>query len=353
MLNRKLLSLALCSLAATCLPLQAQAQAQAQQMQIKMSGFLPPAHVLTSQLEAYAKELTSASAGKVAVKYYPAEALGKAAEQLDITIDGLADMAMTCAVYTPARYPLSMFVELPFFSGSAETSNKVVQALVAKKLLDTEYKQAKPLMFFTTAPSQVFSNKPLKKLDDFQGMRIIGMGPVWTQTWSLLGAQSVGLQWTDSYLALDRGTIDAVPGNWGSSKGWKWPEVAKYPVDVGIMGGFFCGILMNTKSWEKLPRDVQTRWTGVSEEFSMRLSKAYDVADEDGKKAWVAANRTIYVMPTAERERIAAKLLPIWQEWIKKNEAAGKPAREIYETYVDVMKKAGEPVVMKVPGLYK
>lgn len=331
----------------------AAAQQGTKPVRMKMSSFTTPVHFMTGHLKEYARELSEASGGSVGVDYYGAEALGKATEQWDITREGLADLGMFCAIYTPARFPLSMFVELPFFSASAQSSNKVVQALLAKKLINGEYKEVKLLSFFTTAPSQIFSNRKLEKLESFKGMRLTGMGPVWTRTWSLLGGQAVAMGWPDIYLALERGTIDAGTTNWAASKGWKWQEVAKHPVDISVMGGFFCGVLMNNESWGKLPPAAQARWTGLSEKYSMRFSKAYDDGDEEGKQAWRAAGREISVFPPAEKQRLAEKLLPIWQEWISRNEAAGKPAREMYRTYVEAIKRQGKPVVMKIPGLYQ
>lgn len=339
--------------AAVAFSFGAAAQPASEPIRMKMSSFTTPAHFMTAHMKEYARELTEASGGSVIVDYYGAESLGKAAEHWDITVEGLADIGLFCAIYTPARFPLSMFVELPFFTTNAQSSNRVVQALLAKKLINDEYKEARLISFYTTAPSQIFSNKKLEKLEDFKGMRLTGIGPVWTRTWSLLGGQAVAMGWPDIYLALDRGTIDASTTNWAASKGWKWQEVAKNPIDISVMGGFFCGKLMNNKSWSKLAPDVQARWTSVSERYSMRFSKAYDDGDEEGKQAWKAAGREIYVFPAAEKQRLAEKLLPIWQEWITRNEAAGKPAREMYRTYVEAMKREGKPVVMKIPGLYK
>jgi TRAP-type C4-dicarboxylate transport system substrate-binding protein len=339
--------------AAAAVPLAASAQQAKEPLRMKFSSFTTPAHFMTPLMQDYARELTNASGGSVAVEYYGAEALGKAVETWDIVREGLADIGLFCAIYTPARFPLSLFVELPFFSPNAQTSNHVVQALLARKLINDEYKEVKLLTFYTTAPSQIFANKKLSRLEDFKGMRLTGIGPVWTRTWSLLGGQAVAMGWPDIYLSLQRGTIDAGTTSWAASKGWKWQEVAKYPTDIGIMGGFFCGKLMNNRSWNKLAPDVQSRWNEISAKYSMRFTKAYDEGDEDAKQAWRAAGREIVVFPVAEKQKLAEKLLPIWQEWVDRNEGAGKPAREIYRTYVASMKKQGQPVLMKLPGLYQ
>jgi len=77
-------------------PMAVSSQAGEKVLKLKFSTFLPPKHPAAKTLKDLAKELTESSKGKVIVKYYGASALGKAAEQYDIVVEGLADMALTC-----------------------------------------------------------------------------------------------------------------------------------------------------------------------------------------------------------------------------------------------------------------
>ena len=69
----------------------------------------------------------------------------------------------------------------------------------------------------------------------------------------------------------------------------------------------------------------------------------------------MAYGREVIEFPLAEKEKLAQKLVVIWQDWLDEREAEGKGkrAKEIYKTYVEVMKRRGEPVLVKVPGLYE
>ena len=96
-------------------PMAVSGQAAEKVLNLKFSTFLPPGHPATKTLEAFAQELTDTSNGKVVVKYYGASALGKAAEQYDIVVEGMADLALTCCGFSPSRFPLSLGVQLPFF----------------------------------------------------------------------------------------------------------------------------------------------------------------------------------------------------------------------------------------------
>ena len=331
---------------------QASAQTSAERKMMKLSSFTSPTHFLTPIVEQFAADLSAASNGEAEIDVFIAEALGKATEQWDVALEGLADMSLFCAIYTPSRFPLSMMVELPFFSGSAQVSSQVVSAFLAEGLLGEEFKEARLMSPITAAPSQIFATRPLQKVEDFRGLRITGNGPVWSRTWSILGAQNLSMGWPDIYLALERGTLDAGTTSWTASVGWKWQEVAESPIDISIMGGFFCGIAMNNDAWASLTPETQARWATLADDYALRFSKAYDDGDVDAKAIWKAAGRTITEFPADEKKRLAEALLPIWQDWVAENEAAGRPAKRMYQVYVETMKKLGEPVVMQLPGLY-
>ena len=337
-----------CSLVTASLSLTA-LTAQGAERTMKISTFVPPTHLLSPIIRNLADDLTEASNGEVAFDIYEAEALGKAVEHLDLAIEGLADISLACTLYTPSRFPLSLMFELPFFAESAEVSNKVAQAILAEGLLGSEMQEFEPFILFTTAPSQVFSNRKLDKKEDFEGLRIVGFGPVWTRTWSLLGAQAVNMGWPDIYLALERGALDATPGNWAASDGWKWQEVVEHPTDIGIMGGFFCGAFMNKDSWASLSPETQKKWREIAADYAPRMSKAYDERDEIARGIWREAGRTIAQFPPDERLKVAEATLPIWQDWVAENEAEGRPARRLYEVYVETMEALGQTVLMRLP----
>lgn len=342
-----------CALALSVL-LMPHTSALAQPVRIKVSTYTPPAHYLTQFWTGVVKEMNDAAGGKAVAELYHSESLGKSTEQWQIVQEGLADVSVSVsAIFYPARFPLSMFVELPFFTRDIETSTKIIEQLISKGLITKEFEEVKLLTAYNTPPAQLFSNKPLAKVDDFRGLRVVGQGPVWTRTWSLLGAQGVALGWPDIYLALERKTVDAAPGNWAASRGWKWAEVVRHPVEIGIMGGFFNSVIANKASWEKLPPDVRASWTKIIEAAPAKIAKVANENEEVGRKFARDAGRTIATFPAAEREKLAEKLVPIWQDWMSRNDSAGKPAKEIYQVYVEEMKKAGEPVVIKLPGLYK
>ena len=326
--------------------------AGAKVLNLKFSSFIGPSHPATKVLQEFVKELTDTSNGTVVVKFYGSSALGKAAEQYDIVVEGMADMALTCCGFAPSQFPLSLGVQLPFFSDSAETGAKLLMEFQKRGLMDSEFKDVVYLFPTTTTPSQVFSNKKITRIGDFKGMRIWGGENVFKQVCDVLGATATVMSTPDVYLALQRKTIDAAVNSWTSGvAGYKWAEVVKYAIDISIMSGWNCSIVMNQKSWDKVPKDVQAKWKELFPKYAMKIAKVFDGVDAAMREKVKKDPKTeLIVFPQDERQKLAKLLIPVWQEWVDVN---GEKGKEMYKVYVETMKKIGKPVMVKLPGLYQ
>lgn len=323
-------------------------------IKMKYSTFTGPSHPMTKMSKKLLSELEEASKGKVKINYYGAQALGKAKEQYNIVKSGLADMGTFCTGYTPAQFPLSDFTQMPFFCRSGVVGTKIIQALWEKGLINDEFEEVHRCFTYSTPPSRIFSNKKLETVEDFKGLRVNGGTPVWTKMWNILDASNVSMGYPDIYLALQRGTIDAGVTSWSAAAfAWKWQEVVDYAIDMPIMGGFHCGWIMNKDSWNKLSPETQEAWTEIFDKYRTKFAQKYQSFEKAGKNKWKEAEPEIIQFPDEEKQKMAQMLVPVYKDWIEKNEAKGRPAKEIYKTYVKVMKQLDQKVVMKVPGLYE
>lgn len=330
------------------------AENKGEPLHYKFSTFVGSGHCSYQTTQRIVKRLTEVSDGEVVVDYYGAQALGKAKEHYDIIKEGLADLGAICQAYTPSRFPVSTMTTLPFFSKSAITATYVLRELYKKGVIADEYKEVHVLDVFATPPSQIFSSKKIEKVEDFKGKRIVGNSPAFMKMWKTLDAGSVPMGYPDIYMALQRGTLDMAPTSWAASKAWKWSEIVDYPVDISICGGFAVATIMNKDSWNRLSPKTQRAWTKVfEEEMPLANPQSFVDAEEVGKQSWIDAGKTISVFPEDERMRLAEKLLPVWQFFVDDGEKKGYPGKEAYKIYVDVMKKNGETVVIKIPGLYE
>jgi TRAP-type C4-dicarboxylate transport system substrate-binding protein len=278
--------------------------------------------------------------------------LGKAAEQYDIVVEGMADLALTCCGFSPSRFPLSLGVQLPFFSDSAQTGAKLLTEFQKRGFLDKEFGDVVYLFPTTTTPSQIFTNKKITKLADFKGLRIWGGASVFKEICDPLGATAVIMSTPDVYLALQRKTIDAAVNSWTTGvAAWKWHEVTKYAIDISIMSGWHCNVVMNKKSWEKVPADVRTKWKELFPKYTMKVAAVFDGVDAKMREKVIQApGIELIEFPADEKQKLADLMIPAWKKWVEDN---GKQGQEMYKVYVETMKKIGKPVMVKLPGLYQ
>ncbi|MEO0248765.1 MAG: TRAP transporter substrate-binding protein [candidate division WOR-3 bacterium] len=319
----------------------------------KFSTFVPSTHFTIPPTEKLIVELNEASGGRVGVDLYHSAVLGTTTEHYDLIREGTAQMGGVCAGYNPDRFQMSLFSALPFSADDAQTAGKINQEFIKKNLINEEWKEVKLCFAWSITPSQIQSNKKLSTVEDFKGLRITPGSGLFAMIWEAIGAKGVNIPLPEAPMALERGTIDATALNWSGASGFKFHEVTKYPYDIGITGGSICFIFANRDAWNKLPPDVQTAWEKIFEQKPMPWSEMYDEYDEKGRQAWRNLGKEVTQFPAAEKAKLAEKLLPVWQAWIQKQEGRGKPAKELYKTYVEVMKREGKPVLAKVPGLYQ
>ncbi len=318
-------------------------------LQLKLATFLPPPHPYEKFIENVAKQLTELSNNKVTIKVYGSSSLGKADSLYEVTEEGLADISLVCNGYTPSLFPLSLGVQLPFFGDSAKMSTYIIMEMLKRNVFKKEFSDVVYLFPLITSPSYFFSKKRISQIEDFKGLRIVGGTKIFRDICKILGASSIVISYPDVYLALQRDVVDAGVTNWPAAiGGWKWYEVLKYALDVPIMSGWHCEMLMNKKSWEKVPDEVKNRWKKVFPLISIQFAKYSDKLDAVMRKKAIKEGMEIVELSKSQKEKLLQKLMPIWEKYIKAN---GEDGRRFYRIYINAMKKLGKPVLIKISGV--
>ncbi len=104
----------------------------------------------------------------------------------------------------------------------------------------------------------VFSNKPVKTIEDFKGLKIRTMeNSMHLATFQALGALPTSMAFSEVFTALQQKTIDAAENSPKNIVDQKFYEVAKY---ISKTGHFYClkTIDIAEPVWETLPDDYKT-----------------------------------------------------------------------------------------------
>ncbi len=239
-----------------------------------------------------------------------------------------------CAGYYPNKFPLLSVMELPFLAPrEIEKSAAVERAVFNNPLIVKEMADRWNIKFFgpTFLPSYEFmGNKRIASVADMKGvkMRISGLNAQALQTF---GAVPTMVTAPEGYQALERGTIDSFGFPYSYTFGaYKLHEVSKYVTEGMAMSGFVCFQGVSLTAWNKLPDNLKGLLPKAQELASTALYKAYADAD----KKWIPifkAKLEVTPFPPEERAKLAAGANAIWEKWVKDQEAAGRPGRQILD----------------------
>jgi TRAP-type C4-dicarboxylate transport system substrate-binding protein len=310
---------------------------------LKLSLHGPKGTPAVREHDWWCDEVEKRSGGRVKFERYYGGALAKSTEALDAVKSGMSDVTMLTVIYWPGRLPLSTLAHLPgIFKSAWVNGTSYYQLIKQTPELDKEFakENVKVVAVWTTGPYYAFStNKPITKMEDLKGMKIIATGSIGALA-KALGAAPIALGTPEVYEALQRGTAEGCffgPGVVGT---YSLDEVLKYMTFVPT-GGCCGAIGMNLDTWKKLPPDIQKIIEGIQPDHAKAAHQIYQI-DGDQKYMERFKKRGMkFIDPSpkfkAEVLEIAEKV--IWRKWIEDQEKRNLPAKRVLETYMELLKK--------------
>ena len=307
--------------------------ARAEAVVLNYNVFGPPREV-TIGIEVAAEAFKAATNGEYEIKIAYGSALGPEKQTPESVKAGAYDGGQMCAGYYPNKFPLLSVMELPFLApADLEARAKVEYAVVQHPLIVKEMAERWNIKALAPAllPAYEFmGNKRIAAVDDVKGvkMRISGLN---ARALQVFGAVPTMVTAPEAYTALERGTIDSFGFPYTYAFGaYKLYEVSEYVTEGVAMSGFMCWQGISLDAWNKLPKAQQDELPTLWQTAAAKMIEAYDAAD----KKWLPIfheRLEVSTWPSSERRKLAAGAESIWADWVKEQEAAGRPAREILD----------------------
>ena len=272
------------------------------------------------------------SNGTVDVKIAYGGALGPERQIPESIKAGGYEGGLMCAGYYPNKFPLLTVMELPFLPPRNISDNaKVNHAVLNHPLIAKELAERWNIKYFgpTFLPAFEFmGNKRIASVNDMKSvkMRIAGLNAKALQKF---GAVPTMVTAPEGYQALQRGLVDSFGFPYSYTFGaYKLYEVSKYVTEGMAMSGFMCFQGVSLSVWNKLPDNIKAKLPQAQEIASQALLKAYKEADDK----WIPIfhqKLEVTKFPPEERAKLVGAANDIWEGWVKDQEAAGRPGREI------------------------
>jgi TRAP-type C4-dicarboxylate transport system substrate-binding protein len=289
---------------------------------------------VTAGIESIKPSLEAAGGGDFELKIHYADALGPRKQNPQNVKAGAFEAGQMCVGYYPNKFPLLSVMELPFLAPRDLHERAAVEAdVLAQADIVAETKKRWNAKYFGPSflPAYEFmGNKRIRTVEDMKGvkMRISGLN---AQALQVFGAVPTMVTAPEGYTALQRGTIDSFGFPYSYAFGaYKLYEVSKYVTEGLGMSGFMCFQTVNLDAWNATPQKVRDALPAAQKVASAAMIKAYEVAD----KKWRPIFRdklTVDVVDPSVRAKLAAGAGKIWDEWVKNQEAKGRPGQKVLD----------------------
>jgi len=301
-----------------------------QAFNLKFSHPSPPASLVPPVWRAGLTWQEKATNGKLVFKEYGAGSLHGAKDGFKAVRSHITDYA-TCFVAHEGRgFPLTKAFELPFVTPSNPLAGVRIVAELAPKYFKPEFENRDVYFGYMVlvGAADIMSRKPIRKLEDMKGLKIIAQGfdPLAAKA---LGAVIVNIPYPDIYASFQQGIVDAVLWVDPGFVPFKIYELAKYHTTLNISAQHI-DTCINQKAFDALPRDLKDTFYNFQQRMSYAVAKRVGVdfkakAMEIYKKNGVE----MITLPPEELARWRAAMKPVLDKWADKYAARGLPAREL------------------------
>ena len=224
----------------------------------------PSGMIVYETAEHFAKKVKEMSQGRLDISVKPAGAVVGPLDVLDAASKGSIDAAHSCANYWPGKNISSQFFgSVPMLfeplmqlvwvyeGGGLELWNKMYTEKMKLNVITLP-------LGMTHGEILAWSNKPLKGIDDFKGLKYRTLG-WWGEILKANGTSVTMLPGGEVFSALERGVIDAAEFNTPyADYQLGFFEIAKYYVGPAMhQPSTMLELIINKDKWNALPNDLK------------------------------------------------------------------------------------------------
>lgn len=272
--------------------------------------------------------------GAVEVVVHPNSELGAAADQAQMVQNGAITMAMLPAGHVATIVPEVQVFTIPFlFPGDVHEMAAVVNGPALAQLNNSFVrKDIRLLSVLPHAPKQFTSNKPIAVPADFKGQKIRTMAsPLIVESFKLLGATPVPINYHEVYTALQLGTVDGEENPFWAIGEMKFYEVQKHIV-VSNHAYLATIFFMNGDMLSGLPSDIRDVVVSTATEIlPYQLEKELEIDKENEHKIRAYKGTTVTELSPEAVEAFKKEMTPVRDIYVKMTGDSGKAVLDAYE----------------------
>jgi len=232
----------------------------------------------------FAEELEKQAPGTFDVQFFPNHQLGDDTDMLQAMQLGTLDAGVITGTQIGNIEPAFRLNDLPFLYASNDQAHKVLDGDVGQALLNKLEPQGIVGLGFAEAGFRnVINNvRPISTPADLKGIKLrVQPAELFIASFRALGANPVPMAWSDTFTAVQQGTVDGLEIPLPVIYANKYPEVTKYLSQTRHSYNAL-GLLISAQTFD-----------GLSKEQQQALHKAADAAIERQREMVEANNAKV------------------------------------------------------------
>ncbi len=310
-------------------PAPAPAPAPKEPVILRLTIPTPAGDKLTVNAEELGQRFSDRTDGAYQIKVYPGEQLVKVPETMDAVRTGAVEMASIGLGIFAGLDPGLAEVPMLYNNVRANAAACRPSMELYNEILMGKMNQI-GLAAYTTGAQEMISKKPVKTLEDWEGLLIGATNPEGAALSTSLGASPVVIMWTECYSNLEKGVVDAVltSTQWTIISGLA--DVADY-VTMFYASPTFNTYLLNLDVWNEMPKDVQDILIEEAWRVSDEMSAVHINLEEEDKDTLTSLGIEVYTVPKAERDKWVAAVKSYVDEKLASLGDFGAKIRQIAE----------------------
>lgn len=298
---------------------------------MRCSHQLPPAHHIAKVVDRWAAEVEKLSEGELDVQVFGADSLVKANDNILAVAKGDIECAFSLNFQWGKTLPLMNVTVGPYTMSSIEAWKKwptsEAAAFLEEKLADKGVKNI-AWMFQTNVSVFTSKGRALLKPEDFQNIKMRGLGPAFDRSLIAMGASTVSMPGSEVYQALATSVIDAAITDVAAAYSRKYYEVQDHFTVVPVLAAYLHGYV--TPSWyEGLSDKSKAALKQAGEAASGWAIEASQAASADAPKQLEEKGVKVHIATDAENEAFKAAMQPAFNEGFA--EETGEDGKKLLE----------------------
>ena len=298
-----------------------------------LAHFVPPlSSVRSGVVVPFSERLAEVSGGRLTATEYLGGALGSDPRgYYPMLLEGVADIVLVLPGYTAVTFPRTTLSVYPGVCGSAIECTAALQR--AGPVLEEEYEARILAMWSTTPPILLTRDRPVRRLEDLEGLKLRVSSRIEMLFVEALGATPVMQPVSEIQQNLHTGVIDGVVITAGGIAAYQLQEPAAYLTTWLPLSANPFLLLMNRGAYESLSARERS-WLDEAADAWLSESggQAYELAGARGLQIARDAGVELIDLSEEEKERFREAVADVYQAQLSRT-IGDKSVAEIIDLF--------------------